>query len=65
MQCLSCRLNSTDEEQGPVVVSYKQNVWGTQEPKSFLDTRATISCTRILLHAVNRCRTPGYFLFPS
>jgi len=31
MQCLCCRLNSTDVEQGPVVVSCKHNVWGTQE----------------------------------
>ena len=52
MQCLCCRLNPTDVEQGPVVVSCKQNVWGTQELNSFLDTCATISFTRILLHAV-------------
>jgi hypothetical protein len=31
MQCLGCGLNSTDAEQGPVMVPRKQNVWGTQE----------------------------------
>jgi hypothetical protein len=30
MRCLCCRLNSTDVGQGPVVVSCKQNVWGTK-----------------------------------